>query len=472
MLRESSVEVVEVAKSWASVSGVANANASCQSRDRQCEQVHRRLKRIVKARGALDMQEAAALREADALRVWRHFGYSSLVEYMEMEMGYTPRAAIERLRVAKAIEELPLIADAMEQGDLSFSAARELTRVATPETETQWLEASNEKNLRQVEELVSGHKQGDKPSDPVDPKLRKKTLRYDEIDPETVALIREAKLILERECGDRLDDNAFLRSLARMVIEGGAATERTRAPYQIAIIVCEQCRRGWQNGSGLSVEMSPAALEVALCDAQHIGRVDVDETASRAGDIDIGETAADTGDIDNGETAAHARDIDTTRVNKGHVPASRPHVKQRAKHDIPPALRRKVKARDKGTCRVPWCRSSRNCDQHHIIPVSQGGQHTLENLITLCESHHIAHHEGGLLIRGPASKVTFERRGQNALAREAHAVDTAKALRAAGFGRHEVNEAIERTRTHVGTSALSLEQWIKIALGYCPRPRA
>src|SRR6185369_14005947 len=116
----------------------------------------------------------------------------------------------------------------------------------------------------QVEELVSGHKHGDKPSDPVDPKLRKKTLRYDEIDPETVALIRETKLILERECGDRLDDNAFLRSLARMVIEGGAATERTRAPYQIAVIVCEQCKRGWQNGGGLSVEMSPPALEVAL----------------------------------------------------------------------------------------------------------------------------------------------------------------------------------------------------------------
>jgi hypothetical protein len=24
----------------------------------------------------------------------------------------------------------------------------------------------------------------------------------------------------------------------------------------------------------------------------------------------------------------------------------------------------------------------------------------------------------------------------------------------------------------VGTSALTLEQWIKIALGYCPKPRA
>lgn len=37
----------------------------------RCEQLHRRLKRIVKARGALDMQEAEALREAQKLALWR-----------------------------------------------------------------------------------------------------------------------------------------------------------------------------------------------------------------------------------------------------------------------------------------------------------------------------------------------------------------------------------------------------------------
>jgi hypothetical protein len=35
-------------------------------------------------------------------------------------MGYTARAALERLRVANAIEELPVIAEAMDQGSLSF----------------------------------------------------------------------------------------------------------------------------------------------------------------------------------------------------------------------------------------------------------------------------------------------------------------------------------------------------------------
>lgn len=59
----------------------------------------------------------------------------------------------------------------MARGELSYSAGRELTRVATPETEQKGLEAANDKNLRQIEEMVSGHKPGDTPHDPVDPSV-------------------------------------------------------------------------------------------------------------------------------------------------------------------------------------------------------------------------------------------------------------------------------------------------------------
>src|SRR5690606_23554278 len=90
----------------------------------QCDRVHRELRRIAKARGGLDLEEAAALREAQALGLWRRYGYGSLIEYMELELGYAPRAALERLRVAHAIVELPQIADGLAQGELSYSAAR------------------------------------------------------------------------------------------------------------------------------------------------------------------------------------------------------------------------------------------------------------------------------------------------------------------------------------------------------------
>src|SRR4029079_18629774 len=67
--------------------GVEKVRGSCrrmQDTNADVERVHRQLQRIVKARGALDLQEAAALREAQRLGIWRPFGYSSLVEYMGM----------------------------------------------------------------------------------------------------------------------------------------------------------------------------------------------------------------------------------------------------------------------------------------------------------------------------------------------------------------------------------------------------
>src|SRR5690606_26210864 len=91
--------------------------ASTAEHDRQCDRVHRELRRIAKARGGLDLEEAAALREAQALGLWRRYGYSSLIEYMELELGYAPRAAVEGLRVAHAIVELPQIAKGLESGE-------------------------------------------------------------------------------------------------------------------------------------------------------------------------------------------------------------------------------------------------------------------------------------------------------------------------------------------------------------------
>ena len=143
------------------------------------ERVHRTLKRVAKARALLDSNEAAALREAQRIRLWEQFGYTSLVDYMERELGYTARAAMDRLRVANAIEELPQVEAALEQGLLSFSGARALAPVVTPKTEAAWLEKTQDMNVRQIEELVSGHKRGDLPSDPVDQGLRTKVLRFE-----------------------------------------------------------------------------------------------------------------------------------------------------------------------------------------------------------------------------------------------------------------------------------------------------
>ena len=97
--------------------------------------VDRELRSIAKQRGALDAREARWLREAERLQIWKHLGMVSALDYLERILGYTPHAARERLRVASALAELPAIGEAFEHGELSFSAVRELTRVATTNTD-------------------------------------------------------------------------------------------------------------------------------------------------------------------------------------------------------------------------------------------------------------------------------------------------------------------------------------------------
>lgn len=140
---------------------------------------------------------------------------------------------------------------------------------------------------------------------------------------------------------------------------------------------------------------------------------------------------------------------------------------ERAKQAISPALRRKVKRRDHGKCRVPWCRSSHNLDIHHILARCMGGTNSLENLITLCEAHHLAHHEGALHIEMVNGEVQFRREGQNSFTRATRAVETSAELRKRGFDRETIRNAVERTRTHVGMEDLTVQQWVEVALRYC-----
>jgi hypothetical protein len=46
-----------------------------------------------------------------------------------------------------------------------------------------------------------------------------------------------------------------------------------RSSYQIALTVCENCRRATQQGRGELIEIGPEILEMAECDGQHIGHV-------------------------------------------------------------------------------------------------------------------------------------------------------------------------------------------------------
>src|SRR6476619_4197970 len=96
------------------------------SRAHDWREIDRNLRRIARWRAALDADEARWLREAVHAEIWREVGAASLREYLEDRLGYTPRTVNDRVRVALALGELPELTEALETGELPFTAIREL----------------------------------------------------------------------------------------------------------------------------------------------------------------------------------------------------------------------------------------------------------------------------------------------------------------------------------------------------------
>jgi hypothetical protein len=69
----------------------------------------------------------------------------------------------------------------------------------------------------------------------------------------------------------------------------------------------------------------------------------------------------------------------------------------RRSRTVPGNISRALNLRDQ-TCRFPGCCESRYVDAHHIKHWADGGETSLDNLVTLCRYHHRQLHQGGFNI--------------------------------------------------------------------------
>src|ERR1043165_6710795 len=163
-------------------------------------EVDRRLREYARHRASLDAAEAFDLLRAEQLKLHILKGFATMYEYLERVLGYGPHAARERMRVARGLVKLPQTTAALARGELTYSAVRELTRVATAETEASWLTAAEGMAVNQIERLVAGHQPGDQPEDPTHPDLRPRVVRI-ELPPEVYALWRQVRSVVAAERG-------------------------------------------------------------------------------------------------------------------------------------------------------------------------------------------------------------------------------------------------------------------------------
>jgi hypothetical protein len=315
---------------------------------------------------------------------------SDLQSELAHRQGISSYTSGERIRIARALRELPLLLAAHAAGRISMDQLRWLTRFVTPETEAEWTErgswmppwALREESLRQdrARRLEAETRHAG----------RTASMGWDE-DGESFDLQasfgKEQGAAVEsaiKEAAENMaaDEDALDPAGARLADAVAAlVTSSGRRPHRPTLVIHADTevlaagndgrRHLAETSSG--VQLPDEAVRRIACDARV--RVALEREGEPAGLVSLGRTVTE-------------------------------------------KLMDMLRFRDRG-CTFPGCGSKWFLHAHHIRHWADGGKTALPNLTLLCGSHHRRLHEGGWTIRGrPPDGLEFVSRSGQVLSRD------------------------------------------------------
>lgn len=386
------------------------------------------------------------IRKFDEEEGW-NCGFLSCAQWLTWRIGLAPGAAREKVRVARALGEPPLMSEAMRRGELSYSKVRALTRIARPDTEKDLVEVGKAGTAAHIERVVRSWRRIDRSVEAVDDELRDAsshvTTHIDEngmfvirgrLAPEAGEVVMKAlkaageKLYAEgqedRPPAGKLRADA-LALVAESALKGGLDPGSSGDRYQIVVHVSDEELLTPASGCTSRVSAEVSAAHVSAETPPRHGQEPAAATAE-AEDVPAETSAsrqpasgqssprgASLGDFHVPVSAETARRVacDAGKVRITHRSGQILSVGRKTR-TIPPPIRRALEFRDQG-CRFPGC-TSKHCDAHHIVHWADGGETKLSNLVLLCRRHHRLLHEGGFKVRmsEDGSVQFFHRRGR------------------------------------------------------------
>ena len=325
------------------------------------------------------------IHEFDEQGYWELPGLCSCAHWLNLKCGIGMNAAREKVRVAHALAELPKISEAFEKGELSYSKARAMTRIADKDNEDFLLMIARHGTAWHMEKLVAKYS-------------RAKRLQETDAANEQHA---------SRELSYFYDDDGALVINARLPAEQGA----------LIVKALEMAMDRQFHADNVSAETSEhETLPARRADAMaEVAETYLNAEPTRTSTADryqvVVHVTAETSHIEDGphvsaETsrriACDCSIVKFTRDEKGE-----PLSIGRKSRAIPPAIRRTLRFRD-GGCRFPGCTNTHFVDGHHIKHWADGGETSLNNLVQLCRHHHRLVHEGGFNCeRTTSGKIEF-----------------------------------------------------------------
>ncbi len=340
--------------------------------------------------------------------------FASCAEWLAWRTGRTVAAARENVRVAHALADLPLTAEAMKSGQLSYTKVRTMTRVATPGTEATLLKYAHSTSAARLEWLARGWKTLSRDGELTAEEARHRCRTFSvAIDADGMYVVRGR---LEPEVGAML--MRAIEAASDALYRGEDAEARPRGRQRradAAGLVAERALAAGFGGDGGRAAGEGAGVGGGAAGSGHgVGGGEGDEvrnggraaplSGSRAERYQVvvhteAATLAERGETGRSEldgvrvSAETSRRMacDAARVAMCHRDGEVVSVGRRTR-TIPPHIRRALEERDRG-CRYPGC-ASRFTEAHHVKHWADGGETSLANTILLCRRHHRLVHEG------------------------------------------------------------------------------
>ena len=336
--------------------------------------------------------------EFDREKAYERHGLANTAQWLNWQCGIGSVAAREKVRVARALEQLPEISDAFATGEISYSKVRAMTRVATPANESVLVHIARCGTAAHVEKLVRKYHWTQRREAGRLARLqhaqREVTYFFDEngglilnarLPPEVGAVVRkaiEAAVEALRESSDPALSEGFVPAETDTFESPTAGARRADALRHIAETFL--ARHGEAAGAGSSADRIQVVVHVDQAVLSDVA-VKRDDEPHRC-ELDDGPALA----LDTARRLA----CDATVVGLIEGADGEPLDVGRKTRSIPPALSRALRARD-GGCRYPGCDRTRFTEGHHVKHWADGGETKLGNLVTLCGFHHRLVHEGG-----------------------------------------------------------------------------
>ena len=426
------------------------------------------------------------LEEFDREQGWAGPGVRSLAHWLSWKCGIGELVAREKVRVARALRELPMTDASFERGEISYSKVRAMTRAATPENEAQLLNIARHGTAEHMERLVRVYRRARKQAEisPGETERRRAERFYcfDEDEETTVfggrVSAEQGRLLMKALDAMVAEMEADERAAGAQNTKHTPAAENVSAETSVAEYGAGDSSESSAQAPGRIVSAeTPVAASGKNVSAETFsdGRSSVEPREPRESHepdrpplkplrvrratalAQIAEHYLATRSRNSGATPLRSSDAyqvfvhvnandahPDNRINGGHTTYTddrrclAPHVARQLACDasrrtvlenergevlnigrrsriVPWHIAHALRIRD-GGCRFPGCNRHRWTDAHHIRHWADGGETSLENLVTLCRYHHRELHRGEYRIEcGAGGELIFMDAQQQAI---------------------------------------------------------